>query len=67
MKVRAELEARYRTDLESEVRRLKEFELSKMRMEEAAMYRDKLDSFRSEMEHLHIDKVKELKLREQGA
>lgn len=38
-----------------------------MRMEEAAMYRDKLDNFRSEMEQMHIDKVKELKLREQSA
>ena len=67
LKIRAELEARYKTDLESEVRRLKEFELSKMRMEEAAIYRDKLDNFRSEMEQMHIDKVKELKLREQAA
>lgn len=66
-KIKHDLEARYRTDLESEVRRMKEFELSKMRMEEAAVYRDKLDNFRSEMEHLHIDKVKELKQREQAA
>jgi len=66
-KIKHDLEARYRTDLESEVRRMKEFELSKMRMEEAAVYRDKLDNFRSEMEHLHIEKVKELKQREQAA
>lgn len=50
LKQRAELEARYKTDLDSEIRRLREFETSKIRMEEAARYRDKLDSFRSEME-----------------
>jgi len=34
-------------------------------MEEAARYRDKMESFRMEMEHLHLEKVKELKQREQ--
>jgi hypothetical protein len=36
-------------------------------MEEAARYREKMESFRTEMEQLHLDKVKELKLREQQA
>lgn len=65
--MKAELETRYKADLESEMRRLREFESSKIRMEEAARYRDKMDGFRSEMEQLHIDKIKELKLREQSA
>jgi hypothetical protein len=67
LKMKAELETRYKIDLESEMRRLREFESSKIRMEEAARYRDKMDGFRSEMEQLHIDKIKELKLREQSA
>jgi hypothetical protein len=36
-------------------------------MEEAARYRDKMESFRTEMENLHLEKIKELKLRENGA
>ena len=36
-------------------------------MEEAARYREKMESFRTEMEQLHLEKVKELKLREQYA
>lgn len=60
-----ELENRYKTDLANEITRLREFEVSRIRMEEAARYRDKMESFRSEMENLHIEKVKELKQREQ--
>lgn len=36
-------------------------------MEEAARFRDKMESFRTEMETLHLEKVKELKFREQQA
>ena len=67
LKLKAEIEARYKGDLENEVRRLKEFEVSRIRMEEAARYRDKMEAFRSEMETMHLEKVKELKLREQNA
>ena len=63
-KMRAELEQRYKTDLANEVHRLREFEVSRIRMEEASRYRDKMEAFRVEMETLHLDKVKELKLRE---
>ena len=34
-------------------------------MEEAQKYRTKLTEFTEEMENLHLEKVKELKLREQ--
>ena len=64
LKAKQELEQRYKTDLANEVTRLREFEVSRIRMEEAARYRDKIDSFRAEMEHLHLEKVKELKMRE---
>lgn len=36
-------------------------------MEEAARYRDRMEQFRSEMEELHLEKVKELKQREENA
>ena len=65
LKVKNELEQRYKNDLANEVTRLREFEVSRIRMEEAARYRDKIESFRVEMEHMHLEKVKELKLREQ--
>ena len=64
LKIKNELEQRYKNDLANEVTRLREFEVSRIRMEEAARYRDKMESFRTEMEHLHLEKVKELKLRE---
>jgi hypothetical protein len=67
LKMKAELEQRYKIDLANEVSRLREFEVSRIRMEEAARYRDKMESFRTEMEQLHLEKVKELKLRETNA
>ena len=42
----------YRLDLESEIRRLKDFELSKIRMEEAQKYRAKLQEYRDDIEKL---------------
>jgi hypothetical protein len=39
LKYKKELDLKYANDLESEVRRLKEFEMSKMRIEEAQKYR----------------------------
>jgi len=35
LKMKAELEARYKSDLENEIRRLKEYEVSRLRMETA--------------------------------
>ena len=67
LKYKNQCDLQYKTDLANEVRRLKEFELSKLRMEEAQRYRDKLQAFRDEMETLHLEKVKEIKSREQDA
>ena len=50
LKVRDELEKRYKNDLANEITRLREFEVSRIRMEEAARYREKMESFRVEME-----------------
>ena len=67
LKYKQECEARYANDLQTEIRRLKEFEVSRIRIEEAGKYRDKMEAFRQEMESLHLDKVKELKAREENA
>lgn len=67
LKFREECEARYKADLENETRRLRDFEVSRIRMEEAAKYRDKMESFRNEMDTIHLEKVKELKAREENA
>ena len=53
--------------MESEVRRLREFELSKIRIEEAQKYRQKVQEYRDELESLQQDKLRELKLRESEA
>jgi len=50
LKVRDELEQRYKNDLANEITRLREFEVSRIRMEEAARYREMMESFRVEME-----------------
>lgn len=57
----------YKLDLESEIRRLKDFELSKLRMEEAQKYRAKLQEYRDDIEKLQQDKLRELKVRENEA
>lgn len=67
LKLKRDLEQKYRDDLESEVRRLKEFEMSKMRIEEAQKYRQKIQEYRDELELLQQDKLRELKLRESEA
>ena len=61
MKYKREQDQKYQDDLEREIKRLKEFEVSKIRMEEAQKYREKLNEFTDEMERLHLEKVKELK------
>lgn len=67
LKYKQECDMQYKLDLESEIRRLKEFELSKIRMEEAQKYRQKLQEYRDDLERLQQDKLKELKIRENEA
>ena len=64
MKYKREVEAKYKADLEKEIARLRDFEVSKIKMEEAQKYREKLNKFSEEMETLHLQNVKELKSRE---
>jgi ribonuclease BN (tRNA processing enzyme) len=63
-KYKREMDAKYEDDLKREIQRLKDFEVSKIRMEEAQKYRSKLAEFTQDMEKLHLDKVRELKARE---
>lgn len=63
-KYKRECDKKYADDLQREVARLRDFEVSKIRMEEAQKYRSKLTQFTDEMEKLHLEKVKELKIRE---
>ena len=64
MKYKREADAKYKSDLEKEIARLRDFEVSKIKMEEAQKYREKLNKFTEEMETLHLQNVKELKNRE---
>lgn len=52
LKYKKEVDQKAREDLESEIRRLKEFEMSKLRIEEAQKYRQKLQEYRDELETL---------------
>lgn len=67
IKYKRELDAQYKEQLESEIKRLKDYEISRIRMDEAQKYRLKLQEFRDEMETMHLDKIKDLKLRENEA
>lgn len=64
MKLKRELETKYQNDLEHEVARLKQFETARIRFDLEAKQKDKMDSFRNEFETMHMDKLKELKMRE---
>ena len=64
MKYKREMDAKYQEDLQKEIQRLRDFEVSKLRMDEAQKYRNKLTQFTEDMEKLHLEKVRELKARE---
>jgi len=64
MKLKRDLEQKYQNDLESEIARLKQFEAARIRFELEAKQKEKMDAFRNEFETMHMDKLKELKMRE---
>jgi len=43
LKYKRECDQKYQIDLEKEIKRLKDFELSKIKLEEAQKYREKLN------------------------
>lgn len=65
VKYKRECDERARQEVLSEVARVREIEVSHVRLEEAARYRTKLNDFRSELDVIHEQKVRELKIREQ--
>ena len=65
LKFQRECELRYKNELESEIHRLKTYEVSQIRLEEGQKYRTKLVEYREELEGVHSQKLKDLKAREQ--
>lgn len=64
VKYQRECDERVRREVEAEVNRFKELELSQLRLQESAKYREKIDEFQNELDSIHQEKIKELKLRE---
>lgn len=64
VKYKRECDERARREIESEVARVRDIEISHVRLEEAASYRAKIAEFRNEIDSLHKEKIKELKVRE---
>ena len=64
MKYQRECEERSRTEIQAEVARVREIEISRMRLEEAAKCRSQLDRAREELENLHLTRLKEMRARE---
>jgi len=64
LKYKREVDAKFKTDLASEIARMREIEMSAVRLEEASKYRVKMQEYRNELEQLHQDKLQKLKQRE---
>ena len=64
IKYKREVDARCRNEVESEIRRFKEIEVSAIRLEEAAKYRNKMQEMRNEIEILYNQKLGVLKEKE---
>jgi hypothetical protein len=64
LKVRQECEEKARIELNSEIFRVKEVEISQVRLEEAAKYREQLRVARNELEEVWKSQLDELKARE---
>jgi len=64
MKYQRECEERSRAEIQAEVARVREIEISRMRLEEAAKCRHQLDRAREELENLHLTRLKEMRSRE---
>ncbi len=65
LKYKRECDERVRREVDAEVQRVRELEVAAARMEEASNYRKKINEFQNELDSLHQQKIKELKLREQ--
>jgi DNA repair exonuclease SbcCD ATPase subunit len=63
-KMKREFEARLKAEVNAEVTRVREFEVSALRLEEAERYRMKMENYRSELEQSYQEKLAKLKDRE---
>ena len=64
VKYKREVDARMRADLAAEIARIREIEMSSVRLEEASKYRVKMQEYRNELEQVHQEKISRLKQRE---
>lgn len=64
MRMKREYDAKFKTDLESEIARIRDFEVTALRIEEAEKYRIKMEQYREELEKMYLDKVNKLRERE---
>lgn len=64
LKYKRECDERWSKEIQAEVAKIRDIEISHIRLEEAASYRAKLSEFRNELDTMHKQKLKELKLRE---
>jgi oral-facial-digital syndrome 1 protein len=58
------VDARMRADLADEIARMREVEISQVRIEEASKFRVKMQEYRNELEQVHQEKLSRLKQRE---
>ncbi len=64
VKYKREVDAKMREDLAAEIARIREIEMSSVRLEEASKYRVKMQEYRNELEQVHQEKISRLKQRE---
>ena len=64
IKYQRECEERARAEIQAEVARVREIEISRMRLDEAAKCRAQLDRAREELEKLHLTRLQEMRARE---
>lgn len=62
LKYKWECDERVWTEVDAEVKWVKELECSWIWMEESAKYRKMINEFQSELDSIHQEKIKELKL-----
>lgn len=64
LKLKKDYDMRLKAELNAEITRVKEFEVSNMRLEEADKYRSKMQNYREELEKNYQDKLNKLRDRE---
>jgi len=63
-KFKKEYDQRMKAELNSEITRIREFELANIRLDEAEKYRLKMEQYRDELDKVYTDKLQKLRERE---